>query len=304
MTIIEILRRLENLLSPTLLLTLAALSLTAATILWVAAGRKPNKAKTKNQTIDRLSTLQPPEYRGTAYLILSFGWFLLDFVFFAFFRLIGAGTFHFIVLEIADKAIIFLLFFFGLCFLYAGAGDLLRAVTGREGGVIYHLGPRWMVFLEWPKRLAVLVVEDLVIIRLGNYITRGLFKEYPQWRKSMIKSLYTKKKRTMQLSIKALFLAGGIIWALVILAVGILNIFSAGYGWEYLKILASLYPWYDATGKIGDLIIGIVWAFIYGAMSNLIFGLLYNAFVGMPTAPTRTSARKAGPFKDSLSSKS
>jgi len=84
----------------------------------------------------------------------------------------------------------------------------------------------------------------------------------------------------MKLSIKGLTIAGGIIWALAILFVGILNIIFSGYGGEFLKLMASVYPGYKASGTFIDVIVGTLYALLDGAVAGFVFALLYNAFAG------------------------
>lgn len=96
----------------------------------------------------------------------------------------------------------------------------------------------------------------------------------------------------MKLNVKALVLAGGIIWALALFLTGIVNIIWAGYGTAFLEVMASVYPGYSASGSIGDLIVGVIYAFIDGALCGFVFGLLYNAFVGKQGAPQKTAAKK------------
>ena len=101
----------------------------------------------------------------------------------------------------------------------------------------------------------------------------------------------------MKLSVKGLMLATGIGWALVIAVVGVFNIYLVpGYAADYLALIGALYPWYNATGTIGDLIIGVVVSFIDGLICGLIFALLYNAFAGKGkkkrAAPKRAAAKK------------
>jgi phosphotransferase system glucose/maltose/N-acetylglucosamine-specific IIC component len=84
----------------------------------------------------------------------------------------------------------------------------------------------------------------------------------------------------MKLSVKGLTLATAIVWALCILVVGILNLIWPGYGGEFLKIMASLYPGYKASGTFIDVIVGMLYALVDGAICGFIFALLYNAFVG------------------------
>jgi hypothetical protein len=94
--------------------------------------------------------------------------------------------------------------------------------------------------------------------------------------------------KQMKLSIKGLTLAGGILWALGMLVVGILNIISPGYGGEFLKIMASVYPGYKASGQFVDVIFGTLYALVDGAICGFVFALLYNTFVGTASKKRRT----------------
>lgn len=108
----------------------------------------------------------------------------------------------------------------------------------------------------------------------------------------------------MKLSVKALMFASGIGWALIVLVMGILNMIFAGYGEAYLASLAAPFPWYNASGGVGDLIIGIIWALIVGGVCGIFFALLYNAFVGKKkAAPKRAPARKKSAPKKKTATK-
>jgi len=84
----------------------------------------------------------------------------------------------------------------------------------------------------------------------------------------------------MKLNVKALVVTMGIFYGLTIGCIGIGNLISSGYGSTLLQIFASLYPGYDASGTIGDLIVGILYALFDGAVMGLIFVCIYNALVG------------------------
>ncbi len=84
----------------------------------------------------------------------------------------------------------------------------------------------------------------------------------------------------MRLNLKAITLTAGIIWALAIFLVGIINIIWSGYGNAFLQVIASLYPGFDAERSIGDVIVGTVYALVDGAACGFVFGWLYNLFVG------------------------
>jgi hypothetical protein len=89
----------------------------------------------------------------------------------------------------------------------------------------------------------------------------------------------------MKLSLKALALAAGILWALALLMTGVVNLIWPGYGEAFLKLMASVYPGYHATRSAGDLIVGTLYALIDGAICGLFFGWLYNLVIGKKSFP-------------------
>jgi hypothetical protein len=88
----------------------------------------------------------------------------------------------------------------------------------------------------------------------------------------------------MKLNSKALALTAGILWALALLLVGAANLIWSGYGVVFLRLMASIYPGYHAAGSISDLIVGVLYALVDGAVCGLVFGWLYNVFVGKRAA--------------------
>ncbi len=84
----------------------------------------------------------------------------------------------------------------------------------------------------------------------------------------------------MRLNLKALALTAGILWALAVLTVGIANIIWPGYGDAFLKAMSSLYPGYKAGPSVRNVFVGASYALVDGAICGLIFGWLYNLFVG------------------------
>lgn len=84
----------------------------------------------------------------------------------------------------------------------------------------------------------------------------------------------------MRLNLKAISLTSGILWGLVILLTGIMNLIWTGYGDAFLKVIASLYPGFNAKGSFGDVIVGTVYALVDGAACGFIFGWVYNLFAG------------------------
>ena len=71
-----------------------------------------------------------------------------------------------------------------------------------------------------------------------------------------------------------------------LLLTGLANKIGSGYGAGFLGLLATLYPGYDASGTLGDLVVGTLYALADGAVFGLLFGLLYNRFLGQGVMET------------------
>ena len=82
----------------------------------------------------------------------------------------------------------------------------------------------------------------------------------------------------MKLNLKALTITAAVVWAVAVLFVGLANVISPGYGEAFLLLVASIYPGYSASGSIGDVIIGTLYALVDGAVLGLVIGWLYNLF--------------------------
>ena len=80
----------------------------------------------------------------------------------------------------------------------------------------------------------------------------------------------------MKLNLKALTVTTAVVWAGVVLIVGLANMIFSGYGQAFLLLVASIYPGYSASGSFGDVIVGSLYALLDGAVFGLIFGWLYN----------------------------
>ena len=84
----------------------------------------------------------------------------------------------------------------------------------------------------------------------------------------------------MKLNLKAFTIAIGIVWAGVVLIVGVANSIWPEYGKAFLVALASVYPGFAASGSFGDAIVGSLYALVDAAIVGLIFGWLYNLIAG------------------------
>ena len=97
----------------------------------------------------------------------------------------------------------------------------------------------------------------------------------------------------MRLNIRAMALAVGILWGAAALVTGLANLIWSEYGTGFLQLLASIYPGYKASGSIGDLIIGVLYALVDGGLFGLVLAWLYNRFLGKYEAVTGDVKRKA-----------
>ncbi len=84
----------------------------------------------------------------------------------------------------------------------------------------------------------------------------------------------------MRLCVISVTVVAAILWVMAFILIGTLNILFPPYGGELLRVLASVYPHYMASGEVSDLLVGAFWAFWDGAIFGLMISVLYNAFAG------------------------
>lgn len=87
----------------------------------------------------------------------------------------------------------------------------------------------------------------------------------------------------MKLSLKAVTIAGALLWGSAILLVGLINLVRPGYGLNFLQLTSSVYPWFHASHTFGSVIVGTIDGLVDGAVAALIFAALYNAFASHQT---------------------
>lgn len=80
------------------------------------------------------------------------------------------------------------------------------------------------------------------------------------------------------LNVKALSLTAGILWALCLFLVALLNSAFPGYGGAFLDLAASIYPGYNRPGGIGSAVVVGLYGLVDGAVSGAILAWLYNRF--------------------------
>ncbi len=84
----------------------------------------------------------------------------------------------------------------------------------------------------------------------------------------------------MKLDLKALAIAGAVLWGGGFLLVALGNLMFTDYGAAALAFGASIYPGYNGPDGIGSVIVVGLYAAVDGAVAAAIFGWLYNAVTG------------------------
>ena len=82
----------------------------------------------------------------------------------------------------------------------------------------------------------------------------------------------------MQLNIKAMSIAFGLIWGGGILFVATANMISPRYGQAFLALCASIYPGYRPGSGIGSVLVGTIYGLVDGAVGAAVLTWLYNFF--------------------------
>jgi len=98
----------------------------------------------------------------------------------------------------------------------------------------------------------------------------------------------------MSLNIKALAIAGAILFGGCYLIVGLANLIWESYGVAVLQLAASVYPGYDGPNGIWSVIVVTLWALVDGAVVGAILGWCYNwaASCGLKRTPTTQESVK------------
>lgn len=80
----------------------------------------------------------------------------------------------------------------------------------------------------------------------------------------------------MKFSEKQLALACAILWGSAMLLMGLAHMVWSGYGQDFLRVMASVYPGYHAGASFSQVVIGTVYGIVDGFLGGLVFGWLYN----------------------------
>jgi len=84
----------------------------------------------------------------------------------------------------------------------------------------------------------------------------------------------------MRFSLRAITIAGGLVWGGAILLVGLMNLARPGYGLDFLQMTSSVYPWFHASHTLRSVVIGTLDGFVDGGIAAFLFAWLYNTIAG------------------------
>jgi len=76
----------------------------------------------------------------------------------------------------------------------------------------------------------------------------------------------------------ALGLALGILWSVGVLSVGVANHIAPTYGGQFLTLIDSIYPCYNAQTGLVNLSFGVLWAFVDAFIGGFLLAWIYNLF--------------------------
>ena len=80
----------------------------------------------------------------------------------------------------------------------------------------------------------------------------------------------------MKLNVKAIAFASATLWSLAVFLTGLANLIWPTYGQGFLQLVASIYPGYDATPNLLQVIVGTLYGIADGAIGGALFAWLYN----------------------------
>ena len=85
----------------------------------------------------------------------------------------------------------------------------------------------------------------------------------------------------MQLSVKGLSLALGILFALVMLVSGVVALMFPDWGVRFMELVGAVYPGVDGL-SIGQILVGTVYALVDGLICGAVLAWLYNRLATPP----------------------
>jgi len=90
-----------------------------------------------------------------------------------------------------------------------------------------------------------------------------------------VRPLTHRQEVPMKLSIKALAITLGLLWAGCVFLVAVLNVVWEGYGVAFLSMAASIYPGFH-PGGLKEAVVGGLYALVDGAVCGALIAWVYN----------------------------
>ena len=84
----------------------------------------------------------------------------------------------------------------------------------------------------------------------------------------------------MKLNIRAMAIAGAVVWGSAVGAAALINLFRPRYGAPFLQTIRSIYPGYHADRNAKDALVGTAYAALDGAAAGALIGAIYNQAAG------------------------
>jgi len=88
----------------------------------------------------------------------------------------------------------------------------------------------------------------------------------------------------VRINVKAATMTIGLLWGLAMLVIGLANLAWPSYGAAFLHLIASLYPGYEGTADIGQVLVGAIYGLVDGAFGGAAMSWLYNRLAAGPSA--------------------
>jgi hypothetical protein len=88
----------------------------------------------------------------------------------------------------------------------------------------------------------------------------------------------------MRLSVKAASLTGAVLVGGVVFFMGLLNLIFPSYAQAALHVIASVYPGFCESGGLGNVIVGMLYGILDGAIAGAVIAWLYNLFLSKLSA--------------------
>ena len=80
----------------------------------------------------------------------------------------------------------------------------------------------------------------------------------------------------MKISTVALGLTLGVLWGASFCGMGVLHVVFPGYGEDFFRLMASIYPGMAGDGSLTDVVVGVAYGLADGFLFGFLMAWLYN----------------------------